>query len=178
MLHMSAPGAKKIFFDCEFIEDGSTIDLISIGFVKDTGETLYCVNREARLDRASPWVRENVLPQLPTYGHAAWMPKGKIKSELLAFLDWPNAFRGVKLEFWTWYGSYDWVALAQLFGLMIDLPKGFPMFPMDLKQVNIQLGSPTLPRQEGGCHDALKDALWNKQAYEFMEPLWYAAQKG
>lgn len=54
----------KIFFDTEFIEDGKTIDLISIGMVRDDGEELYLENRECNLSRASPWVTENVLPYL------------------------------------------------------------------------------------------------------------------
>lgn len=37
--------------------------------------------------------------------------------------------------FYTFYGSYDWVAFCSLFGKMIDLPNGFPMYTKDLKQI-------------------------------------------
>ena len=37
----------KIFFDTEFIEDGKTIDLLSIGAVRDDGETYYAEPAEA-----------------------------------------------------------------------------------------------------------------------------------
>jgi hypothetical protein len=37
------------------------------------------------------------------------------------------------LQFYTYYGAYDWVVFCWLFGKMIDLPKGFPMFSRDLK---------------------------------------------
>lgn len=38
-------------------------------------------------------------------------------------------------KFYGYYCNYDWVALCWLFGKMIDLPKGFPMYCIDLKQM-------------------------------------------
>lgn len=38
-------------------------------------------------------------------------------------------------EFYTYYGDYDWVVFCWLFGKMIDLPKGFPMYSKDLKKL-------------------------------------------
>lgn len=35
----------------------------------------------------------------------------------------------------AYYGAYDHVAFCWLFGKMIDLPKGFPMYSIDLKQM-------------------------------------------
>lgn len=37
-------------------------------------------------------------------------------------------------EFYAYYADYDWVAFCSLFGKMIDLPEGFPMYCKDLKQ--------------------------------------------
>lgn len=37
-------------------------------------------------------------------------------------------------EFYGYYSSYDHVVICCLFGKMIDLPKGFPMHTIDLKQ--------------------------------------------
>jgi hypothetical protein len=37
-------------------------------------------------------------------------------------------------EFYGYYCDYDWVVFCWLFGRMIDLPKGFPMHCIDLKQ--------------------------------------------
>ena len=34
---------------------------------------------------------------------------------------------------YSYFASYDWVAFAQLFGRMIDLPEGMPMYPLYLK---------------------------------------------
>ena len=52
---------------------------------------------------------------------------------------------------------------------MMDLPKGFPMYCRDLKQLADSKGNPRLPKQESTEHNALEDARWNKQAYEFLE---------
>lgn len=38
-------------------------------------------------------------------------------------------------EFYAYYADYDWVVFCSLFGRMIDLPKGFPMYCKDLKQM-------------------------------------------
>lgn len=39
------------------------------------------------------------------------------------------------VEFYGYYADYDWVLFCSLFGRMIDLPKGFPMYCKDLKQM-------------------------------------------
>lgn len=38
-------------------------------------------------------------------------------------------------EFWGYYCDYDWVLFCSLFGTMMDLPKGFPMYCRDVKQL-------------------------------------------
>lgn len=40
-----------------------------------------------------------------------------------------------KVKFYAYYADYDWVAFCWLFGKMIDLPNGFPMYCRDLKQI-------------------------------------------
>lgn len=37
--------------------------------------------------------------------------------------------------FYAYFADYDWVVFCWLFGKMIDLPKGFPMYCIDLKQM-------------------------------------------
>lgn len=39
------------------------------------------------------------------------------------------------IKFHAYYADYDWVVFCWLFGRMIDLPKGFPMYCVDIKQV-------------------------------------------
>lgn len=45
----------QVFFDTEFIEDGRTIELLSIGMVRDDGRTLLCGGRGNR-----SWARVGV----------------------------------------------------------------------------------------------------------------------
>lgn len=148
----------KIWFDTEFIEDGKTIDLISIGLVREDGETLYLESSEVDLRRASSWVMENVIPHL----------QGGNRSRRRHIADFIRSFVGEKPEFWGYYADYDWVVLCQLYGTMMDLPKGWPMYCRDLKQLCDSLGNPNLPEQGKGEHHALADAKWNRAAYEFL----------
>lgn len=149
----------RIWFDTEFIEDGKTIDLISIGMVREDGETLYLENSQCNLFRASPWVKENVIPHL----------QGGIRLKNRHDIAWcVQKFAGEKPEFWGYYADYDWVVLCQLFGTMMDLPDGWPMYCRDIKQLCDMLGNPKLPEQGKGEHHALADAKWNRRAYEHL----------
>jgi hypothetical protein len=151
----------KIWFDTEFIEDGKTIDLISIGMVREDGAKYYAENVECDLSKASPWVRENVLPLLG--GTNPPMRRYMIADDVRAFV-------GHKPELWAYYADYDWVVLCQLFGTMMDLPESWPMYCRDVKQLCDDLGNPKLPPQDGE-HNALKDALWTKKAWTYLDNL-------
>jgi len=142
----------RIYFDTEFIEDGWTIDLLSIGLVREDGATYYAEPAETDRSRASEWVQENVLPHLT----GPSKPRADIARELVEFA-------GPSPEFWAWYADYDWVALCQLFGTMMDLPGGWPMYCRDFKQVVDEQGLGELPpqtSQDGPEHHALSDARW------------------
>lgn len=150
----------RIWFDTEFIEDGRTIDLISIGAVREDGAEYYAECAECELGRASDWVRANVVPNLT--GNRT--PRAQIARDLVVFA-------GQKPEFWAYYAAYDWVALCQLYGTMMDLPKGWPMFCLDLKQVVHMMGGEYLPPQSEAEHNALADARWNRLAWDEMRAL-------
>jgi hypothetical protein len=154
----------RYFFDTEFYEDGTTIDLISIGIVAEDGRELYAVSQDAQLHRVSAWVRMNVLPRLPKYGDPAWKPRDLIAADVRAFV-MPLA---PKPELWAYYADYDWVVLCQLFGTMMGLPKGWPMFCRDLKQLSVDVGSPKHPADPLDEHNALADARWNRDLYAFL----------
>ncbi len=159
----------KFWFDTEFIEDGKTIDLISIGIVAEDGREFYLENAEADLSKADDWVKANVLVHLKG-GDPDW-PGVAVRREDIArhvqvFCD---PLKYGKPEFWAYYADYDWVVLCQLFGRMIDLPKGWPMYCRDIKQLADMIGNPQLPKQESGEHHALADARWNRQAWEFLQ---------
>lgn len=149
----------RIFFDTEFIEDGRTIDLISIGVVRWDGATYYAECEEADLGRANDWVRDNVLPHLT----GQRKPRAAIAEELIDFA-------GPAPEWWAYYADYDWVALCQLYGRMIDLPAGWPMYCRDVKQLADQLGVDLseVP-QMGAKHNALVDAEWCSRAWMWSQ---------
>ena len=149
----------KIWFDTEFMEDGRTIELLSIGAIREDGHTFYAEVQEADHSHANEWVRAHVLPKL--VGPTAQLSRFDIKWGLIAFCG------GEQPEFWAYYCAYDWVALCQLFGTMMDLPKGWPMYSRDVKQFCDSLGNPKLPPQFNE-HNALDDAKWTRQAWEFL----------
>ena len=51
----------RFFYDSEFIEDGRTIELISIGVVAEDGREYYAVSSEFDPSRAGDWVRGNAV---------------------------------------------------------------------------------------------------------------------
>lgn len=151
----------KYFYDTEFIEDGKTIDLVSIGIVAEDGRTYYAISTEFDSTKADKWVMDNVIKKLETAKQELWKSRHQIKEDIIAFIG-----EG-KPELWAYYADYDHVVLCQLFGRMIDLPKNYPFYTLDIKQLCNSLGNPSLPVQENE-HNALDDAKWNKEAYEFL----------
>ena len=150
----------RYFFDTEFIEDGKTIDLISIGIVAEDGREYYAENAGCDLEKASDWVKSSVIPHLK--GGKSLKDLAQIREEVLLFVGQD------KPKFWAYYGAYDWVALCQLFGKMIDLPKGWPYYCRDIKQLCDSLGNPRLPELGKDEHNALADARWGRDAYDFL----------
>lgn len=100
--------------------------------------------------------------------------------------------------FYAYYGAYDHVALCWLFGKMIDLPKGFPMYSIDLKQMlddkelskryyndcpevltfgehglisNVDFKKHKNYPTQQNVHNALDDARFNKKLHEFIQSL-------
>lgn len=97
------------------------------------------------------------------------------------------------MELWADYCAYDHVVLCWVFGLMIELPSYFPMYTNDLEQlknrvynkmktkhaelktqgadVGVFLNNikehPGYPVNKG-AHDALQDARWNRDLYNFL----------
>lgn len=147
----------RFWFDTEFIEDGKTIDLISIGIVSEDDRQYYAESSECDLSKANQWVQDNVIPHLTKVGQLSRLA---IAYEIQKFV-------GEKPEFWAYYASYDWVALCQLYGLMVHLPPSWPRWCRDIKQLCVMVGNPKLeqPTKE---HNALGDARWNKAIWEML----------
>lgn len=144
----------KIFFDTEFMEDGRTIELISIGMVREDGAQYYRECADVDYSKANDWVKEHVLPNLL----GATRARAYIAADILEFA-------GPDPEFWAYYASYDWVALCQLYGCMVDLPSHWPMYCRDFKQRLDEIGNPLLLTNTKP-HNALHDAMWLKRNFE------------
>jgi hypothetical protein len=166
---------RTIVYDTEFIENGSTIDLISIGMVDDSGREFYAVDRDAPWKRIAKheWLSQNVAPHLPRlhgdarmfaprwnkltldFAHPAMRTRRQIADGVRDFvLAEPGS-----VELWADYGAYDHVVLSQLFGTMMDLPGGVPMFTHELQQAWENAGRPDKPAQTDE-HNALADARY------------------
>jgi hypothetical protein len=163
------------FLDTEFNENGVTIEPISVGLVREDGAFVYCVSNEFDPNRCNDWVKANVLPHLPPRGAPQWMSRAEIRDAVMNAL-LPKHVRGrakSSPEIWGYYADYDWVLFCQLFGRMIDLPQGMPMFCRDIRQLMDHAGvkKSDLPPQSGTLHDALEDARWNRKAYLHIQSL-------
>jgi hypothetical protein len=191
----------RYFYDFEFLEDGRTIEFISVGIVADDGREYYAVSDEltyprwrpfkgrlARKIRKHDWLMTNVVPSLPK-PHGDWnlhMPKSwlfdymspvvkpaaRIAEQVATFLLEGES----EPELWAYYGAYDHVRLNQLWGPMIDHPEGVPMWTNDLMQEWLRLGKPEMPKQPAGLHNALEDARHNKVRFEFLQSVAAGAQ--
>lgn len=187
---------NAIDYDLEFLEDGHTIELISIGMVCDDGREYYAVNSDAPWERIreNDWLVRNVLPSLPITGRSSLdsylkvpangYPKPTLSMVVADTKDtrvkphWviANEVRDFILdarpdvELWADYGAYDHVALAQLWGPMVKLPDGVPMFTNDIQQERSRLGIgwDELPKQESGEHNALADARHNQTVRRWL----------
>ena len=155
----------RFFYDCEFIEDGRTIDLVSIGVVGEDGREFYAVSTEFDAERAGPWVKANVLPKLPPPNDPAWRSRPRLRDDLLSFLVEP----GRDVELWAWIAAYDHVALCQLWGPMPALPRALPRFTRELRQRWECAGRPLLPPAPDDAHDALADARHNLVRWQVIE---------
>jgi hypothetical protein len=157
----------RYFYDCEFIEDGRLVDLVSIGVVDEFGREFYAVSTQFDDSKAVPWVRNNVLDKLPSPADKAWRSRERIRDDLYDFLVEPIKGRNEQMELWAWYAAYDHVVLAQLWGAMPALPREIPRFTKDLRQRWDDLGKPPLPNAQGR-HDALVDAKHNLARWKAM----------
>jgi len=211
----------KYFIDTEFIEGFKKplfgkrrhfIDLISIGIVCEDGRKYYAISNEYNWNDADDWVKSNVI--IPMYRQEIsgdkrnhidaetfhkYIPNGKslkqIANEVRMFCHYGGP-EVINQEFYGYYADYDWVLLCSLFGRMVDLPLGFPMYCKDLKQdldaqaegwrnavilegqkpleldyyLSALKSSEDYPKEENE-HNALSDAKWNKRLFEFLQTL-------
>lgn len=148
----------RYYIDTEFAESPGQLDLISIGIVAEDGREFYAVASDGwSEERCNTWVRANVLPNL---GDGRRVSRAEIRRGVLNFVG------DDKPEFWGYYADYDWVAFCWLFGAMVDLPKGWPMYCRDLKQDADRLAL-RLPCSND-LHHALRDAQDIRANHAFL----------
>ena len=161
--HRDAIPLKRYFLDTEFIDNGSSVDLISIGVVCNDGREYYAQSVEFASEMASPWVKEQVFPQLlycsytthtstragQRYGTTLLSKvyhKQLLKEEgcPLHTCAWRTRAQirqelltffqpGAGFELWGWCSGYDFVVFCQLFGPMMDFPPGYPHYIRDFQ---------------------------------------------
>lgn len=169
----------RYFYDWEFLEDGVTIDPISVGVVSEDGREYYAINREVDWDGVlkHEWLPDNVVPHLPTvkigdelllnYFHPDVKSRDTIRRELWEFIS-PDPEDDTKTELYGWCSAYDHVLLAQeMAGPMSEFHgTGMPFFTHDLKAM-IRLFWPDLTgtQKAGAAHNALDDARWTRDVW-------------
>lgn len=124
----------------------------------------YAISSEFNSDTASDWVKDNVIHKLEkdiirkteeeikkeiisyieyTNNCKYFEQEGKkyFAKEIKNINKDDNGFtlsyiplEENEIEFWAYFADYDWVVFCWLFGTMMDLPKGMPMYCKDLKQ--------------------------------------------
>ena len=149
----------RFFFDTEFYEDGKQIHPISIGIVSEKGDVYYAeFDRAQKWARKSQWLRENVLPHL----RGPMKETAEIAEDIIKFV-------GEEPEFWAYFAAYDWVMMCQIFGTMMELPKGWPMRCNDVAQLYaltpVAIRNQIVRPDNSAVHDALADAIWCKDFF-------------
>jgi hypothetical protein len=191
----------KYFLDTEFIEGFKSsyyklpisfknrhfIDLISIGVYCEDGRSYYAISNEFNPKDADDWVKKNVIDKLEQkatsfydsprlrQNNLLYKSNRIIAQDLLEFFgcEYQDGFWAAPsgIEVYGYYADYDWVLFCSLFGRMIDLPNGFPMYCKDLKQMMDERGLTKEWKQKycpdpEGEHNALVDAKWNYELYK------------
>lgn len=160
----------RVYYDCEFIDDGRTIDLVSIGAVREDGLSYYAISSEFDKGKflSERWMVQNVLPYLPFKLHHKIMDDhGSLQHDagfeltLVPLPDHPDVnlikdratIRQELGEFiykastyrspislWGYFSAHDHICLTQLWGPMVKLPPHIPQRTNDLQQEASRLG--------------------------------------
>lgn len=173
----------RYFYDFEFLEDGWAIEPISLGIVAEDGREYYAEFENMPLTRMSvhPWIMTNVVPHLKSVtvhnDKPVWhnlsidesvqclRSLSKIKEDVFAFLTAAD-----RPSLWGCYAAYDHVALAQLWGPMVQMPREIPFYTNDIQTLWEMAGKPAKPNQVNE-HNALADARWNWMLFAMCQNL-------
>lgn len=153
----------RIWFDTEFLDDGRTIELISIGMIREDGRTYYAESSNYDQARSTKWLIDNVHPGLK--GGEALKPRSQIAKEIIEFV-------GNAPEFWAYVASYDWVVLCQLYGSLTNRPNGWPIAVRDLHMLSKMTGVSVERVEIGTAHNALDDASACRMMHYLLLDAW------
>jgi hypothetical protein len=169
------PTQKKVYWIRENI-----LKPIFEEFVHQHNIRCYQIEGCKNLDIFNDFTYKNLKALINKYGKT----NERIALELQLFCN-PNSERGrSQPEFYAYYADYDWVVFCWIFGKMIDLPKGFPWYCRDLKQILDEKQNELIkihgkidvvkikefngyPKQTNE-HNALDDAIFNKALHNFL----------
>ena len=139
---------------------------------------------------------KQIAEEIVQFVDARWIEEGNVSKGFM----YPGGtsieeVKTTNVQFYGYYADYDWVVFCWLFGKMIDLPKGFPMYCIDLQQTleELQKLEDSSALHESLCgeypreavqykecrdypkqtneHNALADARWNFELYKFLQKL-------
>lgn len=198
---------------------GKSIELISSDVSLIQIEEAFYRNDNTEGGEPNYWLRDNVLKPLFYKLREKHMIKGSTlefdpdnifliitefgltKEEMAVEIEKfirTNTTSQEKIELYGYYSAYDHVAFCWIFGRMLDLPKGFPMYTIDLKQMLDETveeyitvtayssGNHVVPSYNSALnyikglqgypvnneeHTAIGDAKWNLELYKFLKTL-------
>ena len=175
-------GDTKVYWLRENVLKPIMVEL-QVKYNKDTGKSL------------DGWSFKNFKRLIKKYGKTNKQIAEEVKEFIYKGSECSNNVemwgKNIEPQFYGYYCDYDWVAFCWLFGKMIDLPNGFPMFCIDLKQesdriynlkkeeytkgggrnfINKMSNHLDYPKQTNE-HNALADARWNYELYKFLNNL-------
>lgn len=166
----------KYVYDFEFLERGRKYPILgaSIGVKCEDGREYYAVFEDFDMNAGKwhPFLSTEVIPHLPltqTHLHGPVLdrmhphvkPCEEIRRDLEKFYRLDSTDGQLPhVELWGYYSSYDHVVHSQIWGTMMDLPEGMPMYTRDIKQEMDRVGltSRHMPERQGTEHHALDDA--------------------
>jgi len=177
------------------------IDLISVGIVSNDGREYSAISKEYSYERCNDWVKKNVIKPLywktvsgdqrnrwqeENFHQQFGMTNKEIATEIEAYISVSDRFDGTPV-FYGYFADYDWVLLCSLYGTMMNLPPGWPMYCRDLKQMLDETAESLIYKsytsleervefikslagypQDDINHDALGDARWNRNLHKFL----------
>lgn len=157
----------KYWYDTEFLDDGATVDLASIGIVAEDGRTYYAQSSDFDTGAvvAGSWFDDNVLSKFSPKDSPDWKARETIAEDVYEFLTYDN-----NPALWAWFGAYDHLCLSQLYGRMIDVPAPIPQYTNDVRSLVHLLGVNKLPSQlASSSHNALSDAMHLAMVYDYIK---------